>query len=158
MKVASEKKNISLVDVAYADSTDSESLDAKWINRIQEEESPGSDPSQAELDERCDARQINRAKRYLEKPSSLNDDLTSSAEHAKITLKPVLAGQSNNASPKTERKIFRSTETRYFRKLLRKSLEGQTRVIPQTQGLENTNLSHHLGFDEHLSLRPTFIA
>ena len=63
MKVASEKKNISLVDVAYADSTDSESLDAKWINRIQEEESPGSDPSQAELDERCEARQINRAKR-----------------------------------------------------------------------------------------------
>ena len=29
MKVASERKNISLVDVAYADSTDSESLDAK---------------------------------------------------------------------------------------------------------------------------------
>ena len=107
---------------------------------MQGEESRGSGPSQAELDERYEAQQVNRAKRYVEKPSSLNDDLTSSAEHAKITLKPVLARQSDSAPPKAKRERFRSKETRYFRKLLRKSLEGQTRVLPQTQGSEKTHL------------------
>ena len=129
MKVASEN-NISLVDVVYADITDSESLDAEWINRIEGEKSRGSGPSQAELDERYEARQIDRTKRYLEKPSSFNDDLTSSTEQEIITPKPVLAQQSNNRPTKTKQKILRSTETRYFRRFLRKSLlmEGQTRL------------------------------
>ena len=44
MKAASEK-NFSLVDTTYADITDSARLDAKWINRIEGEESRGSGPS-----------------------------------------------------------------------------------------------------------------
>ena len=44
MKAASEK-NFSLVDATYADITDSARLDAKWINRIEGEESRGSSPS-----------------------------------------------------------------------------------------------------------------
>ena len=44
MKAASEK-NVSLVDATYADITDSARLDAKWINRIEGEESRGSGPS-----------------------------------------------------------------------------------------------------------------
>ena len=110
------------MDATYADTTDSARLDAKWINRIEGEESRGSGPSQVELDERYEARQINRAKRYIKETSDFNDDLASSAEHTVITTKPVLARTSNNAPPKVKRKRFRSTETGYFRKLLRKSL------------------------------------
>ena len=40
MKAASEK-NISLVDATYADITDFARLDAKWVNRIEGEESRG---------------------------------------------------------------------------------------------------------------------
>ena len=47
MKAANEK-NISLVDATYADITDSARLDAKWVNRIEGEESRGSGPSQVE--------------------------------------------------------------------------------------------------------------
>ena len=43
MKAVSEK-NVSLLDATYAHITDSARLDAKWINRI-EEESRGSGPS-----------------------------------------------------------------------------------------------------------------
>ena len=141
MKAASEK-NISLVDATYADIIDSARLDAKWINRIEEEESRGWSPSQVELDERYEARQINRAKRYIEETSDFNHDLTPSAEHTINTTTPVLARQSNNAPPKVKRKRLISTETRYFRKLLRKSLlmEGQTRVLSLTQGSEKTHL------------------
>ena len=47
MKAANEK-NISLVDATYADITDSARLDAKWVNRIEGEESGGSGTSQVE--------------------------------------------------------------------------------------------------------------
>ena len=103
MKAASEK-NISLVDATYADITDSARLDAKWINRIEGEESRGSGPSQVELDERYEARQINRAKRCIEEASDFNDDLTPSAEHTINIAAPVLARKSNNAPPKVKRK------------------------------------------------------
>ena len=79
MKAASET-NISLVDAKYADIIDSARLDGKWINRIEGEESRGLGPSQVELDERNEARQINRAKRYIEETSDFNNDLTPSAE------------------------------------------------------------------------------
>ena len=139
MKAANEK-NISLVDVTYVDITDSARLDSKWINRIEGEESRGLGPSQ--VDERYEARQINRAKRYIKETSDFNDDLTSSAEHTVITAKPVLARPSNNAPPKVKRKRLRSTEAGYFRKLLRKLLlmEGQARVLSLTQGSEKAHL------------------
>ena len=89
MKAASEK-NISLVNATYAVITDSARLDAKWINRIEGEESRGSGPSQVELDERYEARKINRAKRYIEETSDFNDDLKPSAEHTIIATKSVL--------------------------------------------------------------------
>ena len=137
------KKNISLVDATYADITDSARLDGKWINWIEGEESRRSGPSsQVELDERYEARQINRAKWYTAKTSNFNDDLTSSAEHIVITTKSVLARPSNNTPLKVIRKRLRSTETGYFRKLLRKSLliKGQARVLSLTQGSEKTLL------------------
>ena len=141
MKAASEK-NISLMDTTYADITDSARLDVKWINQIEAEESQRSGLSQAELDERYEARQINRSKRYIEENSSFNDDLTSSAEQAIITTTPALARQSNNAPPKIKRERLRSTQTSYFKNLLRKSLlmEGQTRAVSVTPGLEKTHL------------------
>ena len=117
MKAPSEK-NISLVDATHANITDSARLDAKWINWIGEE-SRGSGPSQAELDKSDEARQINRAKRYIEEASNFNDDLTSSP------------WQSNTALPMVKWKRSGLTETSYFREFLRKSLlkECQTRVL-----------------------------
>ena len=105
MKAPSEK-NISLVHATYANITDSARLDAKWINQIGEE-SRWSGPSQAELDKRDEARQINRAKRYIKEASNFNDDPTSSP------------WQSNTALPMVKWKRPRSTETSYSRKLLR---------------------------------------
>ena len=72
---AANEKNISLVDATYTDITNSARLEAKWINRIEGEESRGSGPSLVELDERYEARQINRAKRYIVETSDFNDDL-----------------------------------------------------------------------------------
>ena len=133
MKAASEK-NVSLVDATYADITDSARLDAKWINRIEGEESRGSGPSEVELDQHSKAWQINRTKQYIEETSNFNDDLTSSVEHTIITTKSVLAQQSNDSPPKVKWKRLRSTETSYFSKILRKSLlmEGQARVLSLT--------------------------
>ena len=78
----------------------------------------------------------------MDETSDFNDVLRSSTEHIVITTKPVLDRPSNNPLLKVKRKRLRSTETGYFRKLLRKSLlmEGQTRVLSLTQGSEKTHL------------------
>ena len=66
------EKNLSLVDTAIADITDSVRLQAKWENRMSGEKATGRGPSGLDLIDRNEKRQMNRANTFITEQAKLS--------------------------------------------------------------------------------------
>ena len=66
---AAYRSNISLVDVVYADISDSARLVAKWFNGLKRERCHGSSPSCLECEDCSESLKIDRTIRFAEENS-----------------------------------------------------------------------------------------